>query len=55
MDLDTLQVMDIDDGIENLLLETSMTQSDYGESQDLDSILRPLTDSQRAKEEELDR
>ena len=55
MDLDTLQVMDIDDGIENLLLETSMTQSDYGESQDLDSILKPLTDSQRAKEEELDR
>jgi len=48
--------MDIDDGIENLLLETSMSQqSDCGESQDLDSILRPLSDSQRAKEEELDR
>jgi len=50
------EVMDIDDGIENLLLETSLSQqSDYGESQDLDSILRPLSDSQRAKEEELDR
>ena len=47
--------MDIDDdGIENLLLETSMSQqSDCGE--DLDTILRPLSDSQRAKEEELDR
>ena len=51
-----VQVMDIDDGIENLLLETSLSQqSDCGESQDLDSILRPLSDSQRAKEEELDR
>ena len=48
--------MDLDDGIENLLLETSLSQqSDYGESQDLDSILKPLTDSQRAMEEELDR
>ena len=50
------EVMDIDDGIENLLLETSLSQqSDYGESQDIDSILRPLSDSQRAKEAELDR
>ena len=50
------EVMDIDDGIENLLLETSLSkQSDYGESQDIDSILRPLSDSQRAREAELDR
>ena len=39
--------MNIDDRIENLILEMSLSQqSDYGES---------LTDSQRAKEEELDR
>ena len=48
--------MNIDDRIENLILEMSLSQqSDYGESKHLDSILRPLTDSQRAKEEELDR
>ena len=49
-------VVDIDDGIENLLMETSLSQqSDYGDTQDLDSILRPLSASQRLREEELDR
>jgi len=56
MEEDGGEDMHLDDGIENLLLETSLSQqSDYGESQDLDSILKPLTDSQRAMEEELDR
>ena len=50
------EVVDIDDGIENLLMETSLSQqSDYGDTQDLDSILRPLSASQRLREEELDR
>ena len=44
------------DEIENLLMETSLSQqSDYGDTQDLDSILRPLSASQRLREEELDR
>jgi len=50
------EVVDIDDGIENLLMETSLSQqSDYGDTQDLDSILRPLSESQKLREEELDR
>ena len=50
------EVVDIDDGIENLLMETSLSQqSDYGDTQDLDSILRPLSASQKLREEELDR
>ena len=50
------EVVDINDGIENLLMETSLSQqSDYGDTQDLDSILRPLSASQRLREEELDR
>ena len=50
------EVVDIDDEIENLLMETSLSQqSDYGDTQDLDSILRPLSASQRLREEELDR